>query len=165
MDSGKSSPFSMRIRPEIKRFTRMAELMKEGIDILSNISTRTKELDRIQNIGEYLYHCVITVINVKKFWIQRMALLTATTKRQIETAIMKIEQIASEEIENAKDSIKNLELDSSLGYEASMGYQADSSRVLWKIEQVKYMLEVEIGKYKEAISITLETDGNNYYRF
>ena len=164
MDRGVSSPFSLRIRPEIKSFSKMALLMQKGIDILEQIKDRTAELDRIQNICEYINHSVITVINVKKFYIQKLKLKSAKNKQQLAQAINKIEGIAEKELQNARDSIKNLEYDSCLGFEPSMGYQADSSRVLWKIEQVEYMLQNELTIYKESLNIMVNTDGSKYFR-
>jgi hypothetical protein len=52
--------------------------------------------------------------------------------------------IARYEIKNARATIELVEYDSRLGWEPSMGYVADKSRLLWKIKQLENVLQNEI---------------------
>ena len=63
----------------------------------------------------------------------------------------RIRKIANNEIENAKSSIRYLKKDSSLGYEASMGYVGGVERVEWKIKQVQNMLDSDVAYYETQV--------------
>jgi len=69
--------------------------------------------------------------------------------------IDKMEEIALEEIQNAKSAIPLVQKNSRLGWEPSMEYLGDEAHILWKIRQVEYMLENELKILKDGIKHNL----------
>ena len=64
--------------------------------------------------------------------------------------------IAEAEIENAKATIPLVEADSRLGWEPSMEYMTDKEHLLWKIEQMRRVIDEEIPKYRGILELTVE---------
>ncbi len=60
------------------------------------------------------------------------------------------------EIENAKESIPYLEVDSRLGWEPSMEYIASPDRIDWKIKIMLYIMRGELKWYRDAIAHDLK---------
>ena len=85
-----------------------------------------------------------------------MALKLCDNPKKMLEICKKIRKIAQNEINNAKLSITCLKKDSSLGYEASMGYVGGVKRVEWKIKQVQYMLDSEVSYYESQVEKHLE---------
>jgi hypothetical protein len=56
-------------------------------------------------------------------------------------------ELGRSEIENAKSALPYVEEDSRLGYELSMEYMTDPKRIMWKIDQVRDVIEKEIPAY------------------
>lgn len=124
--------------------------MTEGIHILTGLDIHTEEFHRLINLPKLIKHCVVTVINVKKFYQLKLQLLSASDKKTMTGIARQIEALALYEIENAKESIPLVDADSRLGWEPRMEYLGDAGHIKWKIRQVNYMLEYELKKYREV---------------
>ena len=59
----------------------------------------------------------------------------------------KIEKLLLNEKANVEATIPLVQFDSRLGWEPSMEYIADPEHLRWKIAQVKYACETELGEY------------------
>jgi superfamily II DNA helicase RecQ len=159
MDLGFSDvgiPYGLRHKKEIKMLKEMISLMKSGIKKLKSVKNKNKELSQVINMCEYITCCTVTVLNVKYFYEQKIAIKLCESPKKMQEICAKIRKIANDEIANAEKSIKYLRKDSSLGWEASMGYVGGEERVLWKIKQVNYMLNRELGYYEKEVEKHLE---------
>lgn len=149
-DLGRASTYSLRAPEEIKGFKKMQKLMEQGLKIARSIKKKNDELLRFINLGEFIRRTLITTLNAKYLYNYRIELLNAKTPEKILAICDKIEKLARREIENAKAAIPLVEKDSMLGFEPSMLYQSDKKAILWKIKQVNYMIDVELGMYRRG---------------
>lgn len=150
-DYGRYMPHCLRIRPEIKLFEELIELAEKGIKILESIKNPTKTLLKLINMGKFMVCTYRTNINVKKMFLVRNKLEIAETREEVIQLLDQAVELGKAEIENAKSSIPLVEFDSALGYEPSMGYACDKQHIEWKIRQVEYMMNIEVGIYKNSI--------------
>lgn len=142
---------SVRMRVEMKILADAISLVKKGINILKSLEKKNDELDRLINMGEYMVCCFTTDVNVKKMYILRQKLFIASTNKDVERIIFNIRSLGNKEIKNAEKALKVVDKDSSLGYEPSMGYGGDRAHIEWKIRQVKYMMDYELGIYEKGL--------------
>ncbi len=160
---GRHDPYGLRVRAEIAEAKISRDYVRRGLRILKTIKNKTVELERLINLVAFIEKCYITAVNAKTFHIKRAELLGADTKAKLSKAINEIERIAKAELENAKSTIPLVERDSSIGYEASMGYQCDRRGLEWKIEHTEYMLGVELEFYKSCLNP--EAYEGRYFKF
>lgn len=139
--------YSLRINDEINEQKKAIELFRKGIGILKTIKNKRSELKQFINLCEYLMRCHITAKNSKEFELNRRKMFASTNKNDVNKFAKKMESIALKELENAKKTIPLLRKDSSLGYEASMGYAGGEEAILWKIKHTEFMLQVELHPY------------------
>ena len=124
------------------------ELLDKGIGELEKVSEG--DISLLINHAKYLKCCNVTMLNVAKFYHEKAMLRTFRTDEELKRITSRIRAIAANEIANAEESIEYLEKDSSLGFEPTMLYVNSPERVLWKIEQVKYMLDKELTYYEQT---------------
>ena len=79
----------------------------------------------------------------------------SATVKEADKHLDRIEALAHEEIENAKDTIPVVEFDSRLGWEPSMEYVCDKWHLEWKIRQVNSAL-TEIAAYRKMLHLHLQ---------
>lgn len=144
-------PYGLRHKKEMKMLKEMISLLRSGIKKLKSVKNKNKELLTVINMCEYIVCCTVTVLNVKNFYEQKTLIKLCESPKKMAEICAKIRKIANDEIANAEKSLKFLRKDSTLGFEASMGYVGGEERVLWKINQVKYMLERELGYYEKEL--------------
>ena len=77
----------------------------------------------------------------------------ADTKELLSGIYDQMESLLNEEVENVLDTIPLVEHDSSLGWEPSMLYMTDKWHLEWKIRQVRYVIDSELGKYRKALEL------------
>ncbi len=146
---------NLRIIPEMHSLETMRKLMDEGIAVLESIPNKNEKLLREINLGKYMAHCVQTNINAKRWHILKSKLNATFVKEDLYPILDDMEALLHEEIANAEETIPLVEVDSRLGWEPSMLYLGDKAQLEWKIRQVNYVLDVEIGKFR----IDMEIDG------
>lgn len=151
-DYGRYMPHSMRIRPEIKLFEELIQLIEKGLKIFESIKNPSETVLKLINMGKFMICTYRTNINVKKMFLIRKKLSIAETREEVIELLEQARELGKAEIENAKSSIPLVEYDSALGYEVSMGYGCDKAHIEWKIKQVQYMMNVEIGIYENSIN-------------
>ncbi len=149
---GRRAPYGLCMKAEMQEEKAARKLVRESLRMLKKIKTRTAELESIINLVKFLEKCYSTAINVHEFQIARRELIYADTKPKLARAISKIERIAKREIENVKATIPIVERDSSIGFEPSMAYQCDRRALEWKLKQMDYMLNTELGFYRQALA-------------
>lgn len=161
-DWGYHDPYSVRVRAEIDEATKARAIVREGLKLLKSIKNKNESLERLINLISFIDCTYTTAIHAKNFYILRYKLLAATTIDEIKKLVSKLEAIGRKEIENAERALPIVEKDSSLGFEASMGYQCDKKAVLWKIKQVNYMIDTELALYKRSYDPSFE---GRYFKF
>ena len=139
--------YSVRIDTDRKHWEKVAELMKEGVDLLNSIENPSEELLRLENLGRYIYHCTTTVINIHRWHKHRDLLKVLDNKNEIIKSIEELRKIGADEKYNALESIKCLRKDSKLGFENVDGYVGGEEAVMWKIKQLDYSVNVELERY------------------
>ncbi len=147
------SPLGMRIGEELTSLEKMLELMQEGTDILYNLPVKTEKTEELKNLGHFITNCVKTGINAKKWHMLICQMNVADTKELLSDIFDKMENLLNTELENVYDTIPLVEYDSRLGWEPSMLYMTDKWHLEWKVRQVRYVIDTEIGKYRRALEL------------
>jgi len=150
-EKGLSSIPQITIHSELKRLGEMETLMQKGIELMEEIEDRSDELEELLDLGRYIRLSVITAINCKKFLLAKTNLNSSQSAKQMLDALNEMEKIAFDEIENAKKALPLVQTNSRLGWEPSMEYLGGERHINWKIRQVEFMIEVEIGDFKKGL--------------
>ncbi len=139
------TPIAVAIEHEINSVRKMLRIWEDGIKELELglsklFGTPKTEYSKIMDLGKFIYNTLKTLLNIKLWWQlkQKLKSIPPTDKQNLILAEMAV--IARCEIENARKTIELVESDSRLGWEPTMGYIADKSRLLWKIKQLENIL-------------------------
>ena len=128
-----------RIDAEIRSFETERDLLMQGISIMETISDPNEELQRLINMGKFMYRTIITAIHRKHYWKldqKRMKAIESKDATAHKAAIDGMLETLAAEKENAIAAIPLVEFDSALGYEPSIEYVTDRPRIEWKLNQV-----------------------------
>jgi hypothetical protein len=106
-------------------------------------------------MGRFIRCSLQSCFNTKTWYCLNRDLQNITTAEQGLAILDKIVALANAEIENAKEAMNYVELDSRLGWEPSMEYVGDVWHLDWKIRQVNSAL-LEIADYRKILSLTGE---------
>ncbi len=139
--------YSVRIDTDKMHWEKVASLLSEGVNILKSIKNPNEEISSLENLGQYMYHCTMTVINVHRWHKHRALLKVLTDKKEIEKSLENLKEIAADERKNSLDSIECLKKDSRLGFEPTEDYYGGEEAVLWKIKHLDYVVRDEIKRY------------------
>ncbi|MFA7159231.1 MAG: hypothetical protein WC299_07990 [Kiritimatiellia bacterium] len=155
LDNDRQSPFSMRIKPELRTLGTMLALWQKGIDRLEKSkplvpARKLPALENLLNLGLFMRNCIRTTLNIKEWWILNRRLTNASGRKSILKLLDEIEALARREIANAESTIPLVERDSRLGWEPSMEYMTDAEHLRWKIAQVKSVIAREIPAYRRT---------------
>ena len=136
----------IRIPKEVEAYEYVKECLYKGIKLLESVQKKNEELERLINMGYFMWRTIITTLNRKHYFIldqKRMACKDpAQTTRIIEDMIA----LLRKEQENASATIPIVEFDSVLGFEPSIEYVTDRKRLEWKISQVEEEIEMLQGE-------------------
>ena len=151
-------PGALRYPNELKGLEIFLGLWDEGLALyekaLAEAPEKRKEvLERELNLGRFIRTAVQTCFNMKKWYCLNRDIQNITTAEEGLAILDKIEALAYEEIENAREAMNYVALDSRLGWEPSMEYVSDHWHLDWKIRQVKSAL-LEIADYRTILSLT-----------
>lgn len=135
-DLDRASMPGVRVVDEMKELEVMTSLFAEGISVLEEIKNPNDALLKLINLGKYMYRSCITVMNCKKLYILKHKLAIAATREENAKLIDEIEALLLSERENVEKTIPIVQVDSRLGWEASMEYMGDESRLRWKLNQL-----------------------------
>ncbi len=149
----KGAPIPIRVAAEIRSLEKMHDLMEQGVKILESIADKTDKLLYLLNLCKYILNSVKTAINAKKWYKFVSAFHSSESADEVLTVLDKMENLLSNEIENAKDTIPLVECDSRLGWEPSMQYMGDREHIEWKIKHANYVINTEIAAQKNAAII------------
>ncbi len=146
----------IRMPYETKCFKKMEELLGAGIEILEKAPVKNDALDELIDLGKYILCCVRTCINVKTFNTEKVKFYAEDEPLKMKARLDNMERAARAEIENTKDAIPLVRMNSRLGWEPSMEYLADEEHLLWKINQVEHMITIDLGEFREVIKNDLK---------
>ena len=76
---------------------------------------------------------------------------TETEREKVLLLIDEAEKLLLAEKENAIATIPIVEKDSRLGWEPSMDYIGDKKHIEWKLRHLEYVLDYELGCYKNGV--------------
>ena len=147
----KGVPEPIRVAAEMRSFEKMQSLMEDGVKILEGIDNKNDALLYLVNLGKYITNCIKSAIAAKK-WYKLIARFNASeTPEEILGIMDEMEKVLYAEIENAKDTIPLVEVDSRLGWEPSMEYMGDRKHIEWKIKHTNHVINTEIAAQKSAL--------------
>lgn len=158
LESFPQSPGPIRVDVEIRWLGKMFILWQKGITQLEKALPLMPERKRpageqLLNLGRFMNNCVITVINVKRWWKLNQQLMVADSPHGTGKLLAEMEKIARQEIVNTERTIPLVEKDSRLGWEPSMDYMTDAGHLRWKIAQVQTVLNCEFPEYRRATNL------------
>lgn len=145
-----------KIESERKSLETMKEWIEKGNQLLQSIEDKNEELLYLENLGKYILCCVVTGIHAKRWYVLKSQLKIESDTERVKTLIEEMETLAKNEIENTLAAIPLVQCDSRLGWEPSQEYMGDEERLRWKIQQVEFMLNVELGEYKKRLALSLD---------
>ena len=132
----KSVPIELRMPKELEAFELVKKLFSEGIELLESVEEKNEELLRMINMGRFMYHTIVTTLNIKRFFVQDQIRRYTEDESARREAILAMLDILANERKNAEAAIPVVEYDSVLGFEPSIEYVTDRKRIEWKLDQV-----------------------------
>lgn len=134
---------------EIALLERMARRWEEGLAKLEQAVALTPErklpdAQRTLGLGQFIRLCLQTTINTKRWWLLKVALVSAEAPEQIRAVAAEMTELGEAEVANAAAAIPLVEADSRLGWEPSMEYMTDRAHLEWKIAQLRRVLDEEL---------------------
>lgn len=147
-DRTQSAPYALRRPDEIAGCKESARLTKEGAKILKTIKNRSKELDKLIGLVEYMHRCHVTALNFKEFTILKEKMMLEHNADKMAKLADKMQALLAKERVNTEATIPLLQRDSSLGYEHTMDYIGGEEALRWKLRHMDYVLEHELPAYR-----------------
>jgi hypothetical protein len=147
------SPGFLRYPAEIRSLEKMLKLWNEGLQY-ARAGANSDNGKRLIALGEFIRNSIITTLNIKHWWRLNTAMVNASNAQEALAILDKIENLAHEEIQNARNTIPVVETDSRLGWEPSMEYVCDKWHLEWKIRQVESALR-EISAYRNMLNFSI----------
>lgn len=151
----RESPPSLRVPDEMHSLDTMLLFLDGGIATLSAIEKPNRKICKLTNLGKYLANCVRTGIHAKKWFLLKNQLNAGNNPTQLLQILDEMESLLLKEKQNVKNTIPLVERDSRLGWEVSMLYTSDRRHLEWKLRQIKYVIEKELGDCRKSIQMHL----------
>ena len=147
-DRTQAAPYALRRPDEIAHAKQCARLTKDGLKILKTIKNRSRELEKLLLLVEYLYRCHVTAVNFKEFTVLKEKMMLETHAHKMCKLADQMEAILARERVNVEAAIPLVRQDSALGYEPSMDYIGGEEGLRWKLRHMDYVLEHELPAYR-----------------
>ncbi len=138
----------IRMHNHIKEFMIMRDMLLEGINVLEAIKNPNNALQKLINIGWFMYRTTVTVLNVKNLFILMHKLDIVESKDEAKKLLDGIEEILLSEKKNVEATIPLVQVDSRLGWEPSMEYTTDEAALRWKLKQLDIELNHRMPLYR-----------------
>lgn len=148
-----------RIDVEIDSLRLMTDLWRQGNASLEKAleltpAKKQEEGKRLLILNQFIVHMVQTAINCKLWWKLKQRLNNEPDPVRAGFLLDEMEQLALQEIDNTEAAIPLVNADSRLGWEPSMDYMAGEEQLLWKINQVRTVLDIEFADYRKSLLLT-----------
>ncbi len=156
-ENAEQSPGFLRYPAELRSLERMLSLWNEGLDACRKAQSvvaaeKAEELARLEALGHFIRNSIVTVMHIKRWWLENTAMLACTNAADALSHLDAIESIAHEELANAADTVPTVETDSRIGWEPSMEYVCDRWHLEWKARQLESAL-LEIDAYRKMLRL------------
>ena len=156
-ENANQSPGPLRYPQDLERLARMREIWEDGLRLLEatldKIPARKRDRgNELFLLGSFIRRSIDTVINIKRWWLLNIKLQASSDAKVMLDILTQLEELAAEEIANARATIPIVEQDSRLGWEPSMEYVCDKWHLEWKIRQVESALR-EIASYRHMLQL------------
>ena len=151
--AGRNSLPGVRIFDEMALINEVREHLEAGLKKLTAIENANENLEKLKALAGFMINSCKTAVHVKELYIALERLHIAGTKENAAKLLDEIEAIIRKERENVLDSIPIVQVDSRLGWEASMEYQADEQCLNWKLRQLDYELNFTLPKFRKSNSL------------
>jgi hypothetical protein len=151
--AGRNSLPGVRIYDELELIGELQELLERGRDKLESIADPNENLIKLKALAGFMINSCKTAIHVKRLYIALEKLHIAGSRENAAALLDEIEGIILKERENVLDSIPIVRVDSRLGWEPSMEYQADEKCLNWKLRQLDFELNFTIPKFRKSNSL------------
>lgn len=150
----------LRIGGEMRDIEKMRSYLQQAREKLEGLAEklsgiRKDDCLRLCNMIAFMENTALTAIHAKRWAINRWKFYSLTQKEEIEKWVQEMEAIGEAEIRNAEATILLVQKDSRLGWEPSMEYIGDERHLRWKIKQLRYVIDSELGFYRQMIEKTL----------
>ncbi len=143
----------LRVNTEIEQLTEMKSLIDQGLELMEATELKNEKLERLINLGKFISHTVTSGINAKKMYRLRNKMRVAESNDELNKVLDEIEILVKAEIENARETIPVVEVDSRLGWEPSMEYMTDRYRIEWKIRACEFTVNHEIPTLRKTTKL------------
>lgn len=140
----------VRLFAEIEEFTKLRDMLLEGVEVLETIEWPNDKLLKLINLGKFMYRTAVTTVYYKKFYVLLMKLKVAGTRANAASILNELEEILLRERENAEATIPLVRLDSRLGWEPSMDYTTNEECLRWKLKQIEAELTYRIPMMRKS---------------
>lgn len=144
----RGTPMEIMMPKEIRAYELVKSLLLEGIDLLESVSEKNEELQRLINMGHFMYRTIITALNTKRYYLLDQERIHCEKDDRINEILDSMIEILKDERGNAEATIPLAEFDSIIGFEPSMEYVTDRKRLEWKMNQVDEQIEMLKGLYR-----------------
>ncbi|MBR7131733.1 MAG: hypothetical protein IKC82_07105 [Lentisphaeria bacterium] len=152
-------PAALRYPNELRSLQEFLKLWSEGIalyeEVIAAAPANREYLERELNLGKYILCAVQTCRNTKEWYCLNRELQNISSGKEGEEILDKIVALAGKEMDNARNAMEFVELDSRIGWEPSMEYVGDKWHLEWKIRQVESAL-LEIADYRKILRLAGE---------
>ncbi len=152
-NDGVCTTTSVRIPVEIRSLRKMKALIGEGIDLLKSVEEKNENLLRLINMGEFILCTIITGIHAKEWYSLKAALAYETDREKLGKVLDDMEALLLAEKKNVEKTIPLVQMDSRLGWEPSMEYMTDEWHLEWKLRQLAYTLDTELGRNRISLGV------------
>ena len=164
-NNGSESLSCVKLPYQRKMLEEVLKNFDKGIKILNTIPNKNEELYDLTVLGKYIKCMLITGINAKDWFVLTSKLKIASTNKEAQKLIVKLEKIIQKERKNVLNAIPLVSVDSRLGWDPRMSYVADRARLEWKLKLFDYVENTEIKGYKRAINMTDKENSMDDYEF
>ena len=154
-NQGRISIAGVRLYEEINAVQKVEKYMQAGIDVLEGIPQKSDSVEKLLLLAKFIRNHCKTTYHVKNHYLLQQQLNVAKTRKQADEILDELEKILLKEKENVLDTLPIVQLDSRLGWEASMGYTTDEKGLQWKLRQLDYQLNFIIPNYRRSNALQL----------
>lgn len=130
------TPREVRMPKELASYEKVKRCLEEGLALLTSVTEKNEELLRLINMGEFMLRTIITTLHTKRYYLLDGERKAKTDPEEKRAVLRQMIELLREERKNAEATIPLAEYDSVIGFEPSMEYVTDKSRLLWKLAQV-----------------------------
>jgi len=157
-ESDGQSPAVLRYPIDLREMSTMETLWQKGLTLLETLIPAMPEGLKAENgrylaaLGQYIQCSIRTVINIKRWYIANKKLQMEADRAAALKLLDELTAIIADEKANVKKTIPAVEFDSRLGWEPSMEYVCDKTRLDWKMRQLDSTLR-EMEQYRAIVNL------------